>query len=111
MRFFYALLAPLILHGCSSEFLEKHSNNFSAHTPKLPRDYLACLQEKWTVVRSTISITKTPTGYTLEVADVHIGPAALAVIDQEGIGSMVNIYQPVAQGNALHWKKSAQDCL
>lgn len=111
MKTLAALLAALALAGCSKGFLESHSTGFTGDSEKTAQAYVQCLEPKWQAPATSLSKTKTPTGYTLEVSALHIGPIALAVIREQTPGISVEVFLPTAQGRAERWEEAARACL
>ncbi|WP_336333612.1 hypothetical protein [Pseudomonas putida] len=107
-----ALLAALALAGCSKGFLESHSTGFTEDSEKTALAYVQCLEPKWQAPATSLSKTRTPTGYTLEVSALHIGPIALAVIREQTPEKIdVEVFLPTAQGRAERWEEAARACL
>jgi hypothetical protein len=111
MKTFALVVTLMALVGCSRGFLESHSTGFTETSKKSPQVYVQCLEPKWQAPGTSTSKIKTPTGYTLEVSATHIGPIALAVINEETSGISVDVYLPTAQGRAERWGDTARGCL
>jgi hypothetical protein len=111
MKTLVAIIALMALVGCSRGFLESHSTGFTETSEKNPQTYVQCLEPKWQAPGTSTSKKKTHTGYTLEVPASHIGPIALAVINEEASGISVDVYLPTAQGRAERWGDTARGCL
>lgn len=111
MKTFAVVMTAMALAGCSKSFLESHSTGFTERSEKSALDYVQCLEPKWQAPATSTSKIKTRTGYTLEVSASHIGPIALAVVNEESPGISVDVFLPTAQGRAERWEDAARECL